>query len=127
MILVVTFKLATHTKFFSLLYVFSILFFSLGVYIAYMWISDVLIIETNKVEHTVSIYFETGETYFLVLLGICAILFVDGAVIFLDFTRGGYASKMRIIMKEAKINDPHEYDDASLSITENLSQIPQNE
>lgn len=40
MVLVVTFKLATHTKFWSTLLVFAILFFSLGLYVAYMWISN---------------------------------------------------------------------------------------
>ena len=38
--LVVTFKLSTHTKFWSALLFFCIIVLSLGLYIAYMWISN---------------------------------------------------------------------------------------
>ena len=39
-VLVVTFKLSTHTKFWSVLLFFCIIVLSLGLYIAYMWISN---------------------------------------------------------------------------------------
>ena len=39
-VLVVTFKLATHTKFWSAMLVIVIVFFSLALYIAYMWVSN---------------------------------------------------------------------------------------
>ena len=38
--MLVTFKLSTHTKFWSWILLISILFFSLGLYFAYMWISN---------------------------------------------------------------------------------------
>lgn len=38
--MLVTFKLSTHTKFWSWILLISILFFSLGLYLAYMWISN---------------------------------------------------------------------------------------
>ncbi len=39
-ILVVTFKLSTHTRFWSILLFITILGFSLGFYVIYMWISN---------------------------------------------------------------------------------------
>lgn len=39
-ILVVTFKLSTHTRFWSVISFVTIIFFSLGFYVAYMWISN---------------------------------------------------------------------------------------
>lgn len=39
-ILVVTFKLATHTKFWSILLVLFIIFASLGLYVLHMWLSN---------------------------------------------------------------------------------------
>ena len=39
-IVVVTFKLATHTRFWSILLIITIIFLSLGFYVAYMWISN---------------------------------------------------------------------------------------
>jgi hypothetical protein len=39
-ILVVTFKLSSHTRFWSLILFVAIIFFSLGFYIIYMWISN---------------------------------------------------------------------------------------
>lgn len=38
--MLVTFKLSTHTKFWSWILLISILFLSLGLYFAYMWISN---------------------------------------------------------------------------------------
>lgn len=37
----------------------------------------------------------TVETYLVVLYCICIILFLDGVIVFIDFKRGSYASKMR--------------------------------
>lgn len=39
-IVIVTFKLATHTKFMSFLLFFSLLVLGIGIYVAYMWISN---------------------------------------------------------------------------------------
>jgi len=39
-IMVVTFKLATHTKFWSWIYVFSIIIASLGLYVLHMWLTN---------------------------------------------------------------------------------------
>ena len=57
-VLVVTFKLATHTKFWSTLLIVSILFFSLGLYIAYMWISNVAF--TQYLKGTITIFYSNG-------------------------------------------------------------------
>jgi hypothetical protein len=73
--------------------VFSILFLSLGLYVAYMWISNYFL--SPAVEGTVWIAYTTGETYLIVLFCIAFILFVDGIIVFLDYKRGSYASKMR--------------------------------
>lgn len=39
-ITIVTFKLATHSKFMSALLFFSLLVLGIGVYVGYMWISN---------------------------------------------------------------------------------------
>ena len=38
--IIVTLKLVAHTKYWSYILVFSIIFVSLGLYIAYMWFSN---------------------------------------------------------------------------------------
>lgn len=47
-IMVVTMKLASHTKFWSTLLVVSILVISLGLYVAYMWVSNFLLSDNIK-------------------------------------------------------------------------------
>lgn len=106
MILVATFKLATHTKFWSVLLVVFIVFFSLGLYFAYMWVSNYYF--STYVTGTVSAYFSSGETYFMVIFSCCLVLLVDGSVVSIDFNRGGYASRMRrLIESEREYNRKH--------------------
>lgn len=97
MILVVTFKLATHTKFWSILLVATISITSLGFYTIYMWLSNFFL--TDNVKGTTYVGWTSAECYFVVLFCICMVLFVDGMVVFTDFHRGGYASRMREIIK----------------------------
>lgn len=98
-ILIVTLKLATHTRSWSLpLFLGTAL--TLASYLIYMWISNYAISE--NILGTVMISFQTGETYLLVLFCICVIIAIDGFVVFLDFDRGGYASKMRRIVEQEK-------------------------
>lgn len=94
--LVVTFKLATHTKFWSKLLVVSILFFSLGLYVAYMWVSNFAF--TDYLKGSISMFYSNAESIFVVLFCCCLVLFVDGFVVSVDFNRGGYASRMRKII-----------------------------
>ena len=107
-IMVVTFKLATHTRFWSLLLIITIIFLSLGFYIAYMWISNFAL--SDHVEGTAYIAWTSIETYFVVLLCVCLILFVDGLVVFLDFRHGSYASKMREVVNKEQINNINFYE-----------------
>jgi hypothetical protein len=94
---VVTFKLATHTRFWSFCLIFSILVTSLGFYAAYTWISNYFL--SPNIQGTAYIGWTTPETYLVVIFCICLILFVDGVVVFVDFRRGSYASKMREVIK----------------------------
>lgn len=96
-IFVVTFKLATHTKFWSVMLVVVILFFSLALYIAYMWISNVAF--SQYLTGTVSIFFTRAETYFVVIFCCCLVLMIDGSVLSIDFNRGGYGSRMRRLIE----------------------------
>ena len=106
-VLLVTFKLSTHTKFWSWLLIFSILFFSLGLYIGYMWISNYATF-TVYLEGTISRFFSSWEAYFVVIFSCCLVLFIDGFVVSVDFERGGYASRMRkIITSEQEQNKVH--------------------
>jgi hypothetical protein len=61
--------------------------------------------------------FQTGDCYFIVLFCVCGVLFLDGTIVFIDFHRGGYASKMREVMEEDQINNRYFYDQISLFIT----------
>lgn len=97
-ILVVTFKLATHTKFWSIFLFLAIIITSLGFYVLHMWLTNFTI--TDYVYGTTVVAWSSIECYFVVLLCVCIVLFVDGLIIFTDFNRGGYASRMRKIIKE---------------------------
>lgn len=92
-ILVVTFKLATHTRFWSIFLFLTIVLMSLGIYLIYMWISNYAL--SDNVEGTTYMAWTSAECYFVVIFCICLVLFVDGVVVFMDFKSGSYASKMR--------------------------------
>ena len=49
------------------------------------------------------------------------ILVVDGVIVFIDFRRGSYASKMRVVLYSDQINNRFFYDKMSLFITEGLT------
>lgn len=93
----VTFKLATHTKFWSTLLVVAIVFFSLVPYVAYMWVSNIAL--STYLAGSVSAFFTNAEAYFVVLFSSSLVLFIDGFVVSVDFNRGGYASRMRRIIQ----------------------------
>jgi hypothetical protein len=57
-ICVVTFKLATHTKFWSILLFFGIVCLSLGLYEIYMWISNFYF--STYVKGTTSMFYSNG-------------------------------------------------------------------
>ena len=97
-ILVVTFKLATHTKFWSFILVAAILITSIGFYLLHMWLTNFAL--TDYVYGTTRVAWTSLECYFIVLLCVCIILFVDGIIVFIDFNRGGYTSRMREVIKE---------------------------
>lgn len=61
------------------------------------------------------------ETYFVVLLCVCMVLFVDGLVVFMDFRKGSYASKMREIVYQEQINNRLYYDEVSVTLTSGLT------
>jgi flagellar biosynthesis protein FlhB len=93
--MVVTLKLVTHTKFWPVLLILSIVLFSLGFYIGYMWISNSVVILTDNMLGTPIVAWSSAITYFFVLFCCCFILFLDGVLITIDFHYGKYASKMR--------------------------------
>lgn len=107
-ILVVTFKLSTHTRFWSIILFITITLLSLGLYVIYMWISNYVL--SDHIEGTTYVAWTSAECYFVVLFCICLVLFVDGLVVFLDFRRGSYASKMREIVYQEQINNRKFYD-----------------
>lgn len=99
-ICIVTFKICTHTKFISKLFIISVTFLSLFLYLAYMWISNTYF--TNHIAGTTLVAWTVAKTYLTVIFCICVVLFIDGIVVHVDFMRGGYASKMREILNENK-------------------------
>lgn len=58
----------------------------------------------------------------VVLFTICLVLFIDGVIVFVDFRRGSYASKMREVINNEQINNRYFYDEISLFITEGLTE-----
>lgn len=90
-----------------------------------MWASNFYF--SDNVEGVTLIAWTSIDTYFVVLLGVCIVLFVDGLVVFLDYRNGSYASKMREIVSQQQINNRQFYDEASVSITSGLtgSQVDQ--
>jgi phospholipid-transporting ATPase len=117
-IFVVTFKLSSHTKFWSVLLFISILFLSLGLYVAYMWISNFYLVDYTWVSNTASTYFTTGQTYFILLFGVCLVLFIDGLVLSVDFERGGYSSRMRNLIKSEQEHAKERYREFSIRSSE---------
>lgn len=63
---------------------------------AYTWISNFALSPTF--EGTPHAAWSTGETYLIAVFCVSFILFIDGVVVFMDFRRGSYASKMREVM-----------------------------
>jgi hypothetical protein len=120
---VVTFKLCTHTKFMSSIFVFCVIILSLCLYLAYMWISN-YIISTNILGTNV-VAWGSAKTYLTVIFCICVVLFVDGIVLHVDFGRGGYSSKIRRILHEHLEDHESCFEEFSVKITEGLSQPPQ--
>lgn len=96
-ILVVTFKLATHTKFWSVFVFIAVSLLSLAFYISYMWLSNYALSE--HLVGTTYIAWTTAETYFVVIFCTVFVLMIDGIVLSIDFDRGGYISKMRNVIK----------------------------
>lgn len=97
-ICVVTFKLCTHTKFYSGIFIFCVLILSLCLYLAYMWISNYYI--TDNIQGTTVVAWTSVEPYLTVLFCVCFVLFIDGIVVHIDFNRGGYSSKMRRVVHD---------------------------
>ena len=98
--MIVSLKLATHTKFMSKLLLFSLLFLAIGIYVAYMWISSVF--PTSGINNTTMMFFTSAETYFVVIYGMCLILLIDGFIISLDYDNSGVIKKLRDIVAEDK-------------------------
>lgn len=115
-IFVVTFKLSAHTKFWSVLLFICIIFFSLGLYIAYMWISNYYF--SDHIVGTTMTFYTNGETYLVVIFCICFVLWVDGVMITFNFKRGGHASKMRKLIEQDKEDNMQHYRDVGIHSVE---------
>lgn len=67
---------------------------------AYMWISNSVFSE--HILGTVTVSWTNGECYFVIVFGICFLLFLDGIVIHIDLINSGAISKMRTIIAHEK-------------------------
>lgn len=101
-IFVVTFKLGTHTKFWSIFLLLAITITSIGFYVLHMWLTNFTL--TNNIYGTTVVAWSSVKCYLVVLLCVCIVLLVDGLVIFTDYNRGGYASKMREIINDSNMS-----------------------
>ena len=123
--MVVTLKLATHTKFWSAMLIISIVVISIGLYLAYMWISNVAF--SDFIQGTTYIAWTTAEPYFITVFCCCLILAIDGVVLFIDFERGGYASRMRHVIEEEREITRTELANNSVHLTDGLTVMMKNE
>jgi hypothetical protein len=98
--MVVTFKLATHTKFMSFLYLLCLLLFAVGTYLAYMWISNYYLSYT--IVGTTTMFFSSAETYFLVIFSTCLVLLVDGVILSIDYDNSGLLKRLRELIDAQK-------------------------
>jgi hypothetical protein len=113
--MVVTFKLSTHTRFWSVLLFLIIVVLSLGLYVAYMWISNDRF--SPLVLYTAYMFYTTGETYLVVLFCCCVVLLFDGVVLSLDMEYSGLVSKMRKIIELEKEASLSSYEKESVPIS----------
>lgn len=70
------------------------------------------------VSNTSYIYYTTGETYFILLFSVCLVLFIDGAVLSVDFERGGYSSRMRKLIESEQEQARERYREFSIRSSE---------
>lgn len=98
--MVVTFKLATHTRFWNVFIFLAVALLSIVLYLTYMWISNWYL--SNLILGTTMIAWTSIETYFMVLFCMCVVLFLDGIVLSIDFDRGGYISRMRDVIDQER-------------------------
>lgn len=96
-------------------------FLSLLLYLAYMWISNKYF--TDHIAGTTLVAWTSAKSYLTVIFCICVVLFIDGIVVHVDFTRGGYASKMRQIISDNMEESRQYYDAISCKITEGVSEM----
>jgi len=95
-LLIVTLKLATHTKYWSWVLVLSILVTTIGLYIAYMWFSNYKAILSDHILGTNIVMWTNLKSLFFLIFCCSLILLIDGVVVTIDFHYGNYASKMRL-------------------------------
>lgn len=113
--MIVTIKLSTHTRFWSCLLLLCIIFLSLGLYILYMWISNYFF--SIGLIGTTWMSYQTISTYLVVLFCTIVVLVLDGIIVFCDFFKAGYISKMRQTVREEQVNNAEYYSEINLTIT----------
>lgn len=111
-----SFKIATHTRFWSWMMFVSLTALSICLYIGYMWVAET----TSNVKGTITEVYSTFETYLCVFFCVGVLLLLDGVLVFVGFRKGGYASKMRKVVDEEMISKKPYYEELSLKISENL-------
>lgn len=72
-----------------------------------MWVSNYYF--STYVQNSILTFFQTGETYFILIFCSCLVLLVDGIVVSIDFDRGGYASRMRQIIEDEQEQNKRSY------------------
>lgn len=97
---VITFKILSHTKFFSKIFIFGVIFLSITLYLLYMWIDNYFY--TINIEGTVIVAWTSPKAYLVVIFSGIIVLFMDGILVHIDFKKGGYTSKIRKIIGEEK-------------------------
>lgn len=83
MIMLVTIKLSIQVRHWTKLLFISILFLSVGPYIAFMWVLNYRF--KRPVQGTLHIYFSSVKTYMVILLIVMVLLAINGIMIYIRF------------------------------------------
>ena len=122
MILAVTFKLATHTRFWSILTFIGTVIISLGLYVAFMWVSNA---NSGNVQGSILPVYRSFHTWLVVFYVISILLVFDGVFVYYKFLCGGDSSRMRAVVDNDRISDYFYYDEIGLKPGQPKSQQPQ--
>lgn len=93
-----TIKLSIQVRHWTVLLFITILFFSVGPYLAFMWVLNYKF--KRPVQGVLHLYFTSVKTYLVILLLIMILLAINGIMIYIRFHSHRILKHMTIALKE---------------------------